>query len=263
MLITVNFSQQPPLHIAIDHNAVGRRYFELVKSNYQRSRPIFRDELKYTTEYMHKLAHQAKQIFRWNWDQVDDFASGIGAQLHKDLEVLLANGFANIPEEHDELIHELHYCLHLIQHGQDHRKQRQGWFQIEWYNDEGFDLDSDFEFSPELRVGQVRLQNPFVGHGPWQLWVEQDFINISQTCKFHTFVKPGFNIAHSDKTFTEFDQLIEKIKIHAPEFVELHGVEKIRHYTGHPVIGQVTNVDDLLQVKRAPLLTLESLEFND
>jgi hypothetical protein len=262
MIITVDFEQHPPLYIKIQETEVGYRYFNLVRSNYQQSLPVFRDELKYTTEYMYELAHRAKQAFNWNWDDVTDFASGIGAQLHKDLETLLAQGFRHIPEEYDELVHELHYCLHLIQHGQPNR--RTGWFQIEWYNDEGFDLDPEFEFSLELRAGDVRLQNPFVGHGPLQMWQEQDFINISQTCRFHTFVKPGINIAHSpQKLFAEFDQLIEKFQKHDPEFVKQHGVEKIKHYTGHPVIGQIINVDELLAIKNSSLLTLKGLRFND
>ena len=131
MIITVDFEQHPPLYIKIQETEVGYRYFNLVRSNYQQSLPVFRDELKYTTEYMYELAHRAKQAFNWNWDDVTDFASGIGAQLHKDLETLLAQGFRHIPEEYDELVHELHYCLHLIQHGQPNR--RTGWFQIEWY----------------------------------------------------------------------------------------------------------------------------------
>jgi hypothetical protein len=262
MLITVNFEQQPSLRIKIQDTEIGHRYFNLVQTNYQNSFPVFRDELKYTPEYMMELVQQAKQSFDWNWDNVTDFALGIGAQLHKDLEILLAQGFSNIPEEYDELVHELHYCLHLIQHGR--LKQRSSWFQIEWYNDDGFDLDTDFEFSLGLKPGDVRLQNPFVGHGPLQMWQEQDFINISQTCRFHTFVKPGINIAHSpQKLFTEFDQLIEKFQKNDPEFVEQHGVEKIKHYTGHPIIGQVINVDDLLSIKNSPVLKLKELLFDE
>jgi hypothetical protein len=262
MIITVNFDQQPPLYIKIQDTDIGYRYFKLVESNYQKEHPIFRDELKYTPEYMYELADCARKTFDWNWDNVTDFASGIGAQLHKDLEALLARGFSHIPEEYDELVHELHYCLHLIQHGQPNC--RTGWFQIEWYNDEGFDLDPAFEFKPELQTGDVRLQNPFVGHGPLQMWQEQDFINISQTCRFHTFVKPGINIAHSpQKLFTEYNQLIEQFQKNDPAFVKQHGVEKIKHYTGHPVIGKIINISDLLVIKNSPQLTLKDLEFND
>ena len=262
MIITVNFDQQPSLYIKIQDSDVGYNYFNLVKDNYQRSLPVFRDELKYTTEYMHELVHLAKKAFNWDWHNVTDFASGIGSQLHKDIETLLSQGFSNIPEEHDELVHELHYCLHLIQHGQSN--VRKAWFQIEWYNDEGFDLSPDFEFKPELHIGDVRLQNPFVGHGPLQMWQEQDFINISQTCRFHTFVKPGINIAHTaHPLFTSFDQLIYQFQKNNPEFVKQHGVEKIKHYTGHPIIGRVTNIDDLLTIKSSPQLTLKSLQFND
>jgi hypothetical protein len=262
MIITVNFDQQPPLYIKIQDTDVGQQYFELVKSNYQKASPVYRDAAKYTSKYMRQLAQQAQQAFGWNWHNVSDYSDGIGAQLHKDLEILLQQGFENIPEQHDDLVHELHYCLHLIQHG--NKLQRPGWLQIEWYNDEGFDLDPNFKFSLELKIGDVRLQNPFVGHGPWQMWMEQDFGNISQTCKFHTFVKPGINIAHSPyELFTQFDQLIAQFQKNDPQFVELHGIEKIKNYTGHPVIGHILNIDDLLTVKNAPTLTLKELKFND
>jgi hypothetical protein len=63
--------------------------------------------------------------------------------------------------------------------------------------------------------------------------------------------------------FTEFDQLIEQFQKHDPEFVKQHGIEKIKHYIGHPVIGQVINVDNLLTIKNSSLLTLKGLRFND
>ncbi len=262
MIITVTFCQHPSLYIKIQNTEVGCRYFNLIKSNYHKDKPIFRDELKYTTEYMIELAHQARKIFNWKWPVVPDFSQGIAPYLHKDLETLLKNGFSQIPEEYDELVHELHYCLHLTQH-KLHNNSRSSWFQIEWYNDEGFELDPEFKFSLKLNKGDVRLQNPFVGHGPLQMWHEQDFINISQTCKFHTFVKPGMNIIHSaSRPFTKFDQLIEKFQQHDPNFVEYHGVDKIKHYTGHPVIGKVINTDDLEAIKNsATLLTLKELNF--
>lgn len=262
MIITVNFQNQAPLYLEIRNSEVGRRYFELVKSNYQKSKPIYRDELKYTPEYIYQLAAKARTAFGWNWDQVTDFSSGIAPYLHKDLEVLLAQGFEKIPEKYDDLIHELHYCLHLIQHKPGEKRTRNSWFQIEWYNDEGFELDPEFRFQTQLQVGDVRFQNPFVGHGPWQMWREQDFLNITQTCKFHTFVKPGINIVHTAQPgVTEVDQLIEKFKQHDPVFVQTHGVEKIRRYIGHPIIGRVINLNDLRQIKQEPILTLASLGF--
>jgi hypothetical protein len=96
------------------------------------------------------------------------------------------------------------------------------------------------------------------------MYNERDFINISQTCKFHTFVKPGINISISDFpeiTFT--DKIIRLFKQHDPAFVEQHGEEKIRHYTGYPLIGHITNLDSLEQCLSADILVLDSLSFED
>lgn len=261
MKIRVNFKNYPGLDCTIQNTPVGQKYFSLVRENYQQSFPVYRDELKYTPEYFRELALQAAVVFGWNWHQYASAQNGIGAVLHKDLEKLLAQGFENIPEQYDNLIHELHYALHLNQHG-DFHNARTSWFQIEWYNDSGFELDPDFEFQPCLHRGDIKLQNPFVGHGPLQMWMEQDFINIEQTCKFHTFVKPGINIAHTYKhSIDDFDKLIEKFQQHAPNFVAQHGVDKIRRYTGYPVVGHVDDIDLLNQLKNSPVLELQSLEF--
>jgi hypothetical protein len=262
MRIVIKFRDQPPLFAELNNTETAEKYFNLIRKNYLESKPIFRDSLHYTEKYMNQLATRAKDIFGWNWDEIDDYSSGIGPQLHKDLEKLLVNGFDNIPAEHDELIHELHYCLHLVQHGKK-STTRASWLQIEWYNDDGFELDPTFKFSPELPFGSVKLQNPFVGHGPWQMWTEQDFINISQTCKFHTFVKPGINVAVKHEKSVDLDKLILNFETYDPEFVKLHGREKIIHYTGHPIVGKITNLDDLHTVNQSTSLQLESLEFNE
>lgn len=260
MIIVVRFRDQPPLQLRIHDTRVGQRYFDLVQHNYQQSMPVYRNLTKYTKEYLQELAHQARAAFDWDWDQVDDFESGIAPQLHKDLELLLANGFEHIPEQYDNLVHELHYCLHLNQSPCKHTHT--SWLQIEWYNDEGFDLEYEFEFQKTFKFGDVKLQNPFVGHGPWQLWCEQDFANISQTCKFHNWVKPGINIASRDfLTVSNVDEIVRVFEQHDPEFVRLHGADKIKHYTGYPVIGQVINLQDLQQISQQHNLIFDSLEF--
>ena len=265
MRITIKFRDQPPLFIELNNSVTAEKYFYLARKNYRESPPIFRDPLLYTEEYMYQLAVRARDAFNWKWDEVTDYTTGVGPQLHKDLEKLLINGFNNIPAEYDELIHELHYCLHLIQHNKNSksRTSRSKWLQIEWYNDDGFELDPNFKFSSSLSFGSVRLQNPFVGHGPRQMWIEQDFINISQTCKFHTFVKPGINVAIGHTTAVDLDKLISKFEMHDPEFVKIHGREKIIHYTGHPIVGKISNIDDLRTVNKSKFLQLESLEFNE
>ena len=263
MRIVIKFRDQPPLFVELNNTDTAEKYFYLIRKNYLKSMPIFRDSLNYTEEYMNQLATRAKDIFGWKWDEISDYSSGIGPQLHKDLEKLLANGFDNIPAEYDELIHELHYCLHLVQHGIK-STIRGSWLQIEWYNDDGFELDPNFKFSLDLPFGSVKLQNPFVGHGPSQMWKEQDFINISQTCKFHNFVKPGINVAIiNHDTSIDLDKLISKFETHDPEFVKLHGREKIIHYTGYPIVGKISNLDDLYTVNLSKSLQLESLEFDE
>jgi hypothetical protein len=267
MKIQINFKNFSGLECCIQDTELGKKYFSLVKENYQQSFPIYREELKYTPEYFQHLAMQAKKEFGWNWTDSDIKQIGVGALLHKDLEILLLNGFENISEKHDNLIHELHYALHLNQHksySTSTRGNQTTWFQIEWYNDSGFELDTNFKFEKELKMGAVKLQNPFVGHGPLQMWFEQDFNNIEQTCKFHTLVRPGINVVHTDTQQTpDINKIISKFQAHAPAFVKKHGVEKIQRYIGYPVIGWVENLDVLQQLKLASHLELHNLEFYD
>lgn len=261
MKIQINFKNFSGLECVIQDTQIGRQYFLLVQQNYQQSFPIYREELNYTPEYFYNLARQAATAFGWGWSEYDIAQVGIGALLHKDLEILLADGFRNIPEQYDNLIHEIHYALHLNQHGM-YQGQRTSWFQVEWYNDSGFDLTTDFTLEQNLKVGDVKLQNPFVGHGPLQMWLEQDFINVDQTCKFHNFVRPGINVVHTcPHPPVDQDEIIAAFQTHAPEFVRKHSVEKIQHYIGYPVIGHVEDIDLLLQLKKSANLELHSLEF--
>lgn len=265
MKIRINFKNFPGLDCTIQDTVTGHCYFSLVKENYQQCFPVYREELKYTPEYFQQLAHRAAHTFGWNWSKHDIKRSGVGALLHKDLELLLINGFENVPKEHDDLIHEIHYALHLTQHriySGPVRGHQTSWFQIEWFNDSGFELGTDFEFERNLAMGAIKLQNPFVGHGPLQMWFERDFINVDQTCKFHTFVKPGINVVHTCPYPTpDVNKIVSKFQTHAPEFVARHGRDKIIHYTGYPVIGCVDNLDLLMHLKQTVNLELGNLEF--
>jgi hypothetical protein len=261
--IDLKFINQPVLHLSIDDTEIGKQYVNLVKENYKNQKPVFRDRIKYTVDYMYTLAKEASEKLGWDW-QADSYTIANTALLHKDLEELLGStGFDNVPAEYDNLLHELHYCLHIIQDNKEHTA-RDGWLQIEWYNDEGFALDENFTFSKQLKFGDVKLQNPWVGHGPLQIYSEQDFTKISQTCKFHNFVKSGINVVISDfPEFNDMDRLLEEFQAHDPEFVKLHGIDKIIHYTGYPIIGRVLNLDDLKIITLLPSLEFEGLSFNE
>lgn len=258
--ILIKFIDQPVLELLINSDSIGQLYFNLVQENYRIEKPIFRDRLNYTVDYMHQLSIQAKEFLGWDW-YAEYYSIENTAILHKAIEELVGSGFDNVPAEYDNLIHELHYCLHIIQDGQVSKK-RDGWLQLEWYNDSGFELGQDYQFSRGLKFGDVKLQNPWVGHGPLQLFLEKDFTNISQTCKFHNFVKPGINIVIQEfEDFTDTDALISMFLEHDPAFVTKHGIETIISYIGYPVIGQINNLNDLQQVVNSSRLELDWINF--
>lgn len=260
MKFLVKFKNFDQLICNIDDTNVGEKYYELTKKTYQEEFPVYRDRPKFTKKYMSELAIVVNQQLGWSWDFRDTSIKHT-AQMHKDIETLLMEGFSKIPAELDHVIHDLHYGLHILQHNIE--PNRLGWLQIEWYNDVGFDMEL-FPFKHKLELGDVKLQNPYVGHGPLQIYLEQDFQQISQTCKFHDFVKPGINIVTvTEDEFTDFDDLLSKFKQHDPAFVARHSSKKIVDYTGYPVIGQVENIDLLEQIiSYNSVLELESIEFD-
>ena len=260
MKFLVKFKNFDQLVCNINNTSVGKKYYKLTKKTYQEEFPIYRDRPKFTKKYMSKLATIVNQQLGWSWD-LRDTSIKHTAQMHKDIETLLMEGFSQIPAELDHVIHDLHYGLHILQHNIE--PNRLGWLQIEWYNDVGFDMEL-FPFKHKLELGDIKLQNPYVGHGPLQVYLEQDFQQINQTCKFHDFVKPGINIVTvTEDEFTDFDDLLSKFKQHDPAFVDQHSSKKIVNYTGYPVIGQVENIDLLKQIiSYDSTLELESIEFD-
>ena len=259
--IYITFRNLPTLHLSIQDTELGNRYVELVKQNYQQQFPMFRDTAKYTIDYMRTLVQRAHRLLGWDWSR-DFYNPQIATLLHKDVEALLGvGGFSNVREEEDELLHEIHYCLHLIQ--SPRHKPRQGWLQIEWYNDNGFTLSENFQFTKLMKFGDVKLQNPYVGHHPLQIYLEKDFSAISQTCKLHDFVKPGINIVVEDFNHNVDDDIvIQHLRAYDASFVAAHSEEKIRKFIGYPVIGRVVNQHELIEVLKAPVLELESITFD-
>jgi hypothetical protein len=257
--IVIKFKNQPELNIVLDDNSTVDAWVELFKKNYQQEFPIFRDQKKYTLAYLNQLALQAKNELNWNCE-TDIKSIEDTIRLHKNLETMLANGFNSIPAEYDNLIHELHFCLHKAEYidirSQTNNRQ---WLQIEWFNDDGVPLDLTFEHIRKLKFGDIRLQNPYVGHIPLQVYDQNDYENIFQTCKFHDFVRPGLYIHTGSPMFDiNLDEYIAWWQTNASEFVIQHGMNKILHYTGHPVIGRVTNLNDLeIVVNSNDILELE------
>jgi hypothetical protein len=259
----ITFRGYPTLTVDINNTELGRRYYNLVKANYSKQFPSYRDRIRYTPEYMLELAQQAKTAFGWQWS-FDQYDLSITPQLHRDLERLLGEtGFADIPAEYDNLLNELHYCLHIVQHP-DIVRTRNGVMQIEWFNDDSFDLDSDFEFSTSIDFGDIVFQNPYVGHSPAQIYNEQDYSNLDSACRFPNRVKPGVVIAITNPHTIDRQAVLHEFERHNPAFVAQHTVEKILHYTGFPVIGRVLNINDLRTIVDAPdPIALELIEFDE
>jgi hypothetical protein len=261
MYLSIEFSNSTVLKVNLAPTPLGADYQRLVHSNYNEKFPTYRDKIKYDSEYLLTLALQAKTAFGWDWD-LPEYNLSVTPSLHRDLERLLGQtGFSNVPEEYDNLLHELHYCLHIVQHP-DLVHTRIGQLQIEWFNDTGFMLPADFEFSTQIKFGDCLLQNPYVGHGPVQINNENDWESLDQVCKFHTFVKPGIVIYTGPNFEIDRNRILDKFKQHNPAFVKKHTEETILYYTGFPTIGQVENVHDLTQLVNDPLpINLTKIEF--
>lgn len=257
----VKFQDQPELICQLDDTDLANRYYDLLYQQYhEEPDAIFRDQQRYDIPYFLKLAHRANSELGWNWFR-DHYDLSVTTVLHKQLEQYLAQGYENIPERHDELLNELHFALHAIESG----SQRNNWLQIEWYNDKGFAITEDeYPGKITLDFGDIRLQNPYVGHHPLYLYQQRDSINIIQTCRFHDFAKPGINltIVHNEN-LEKFDQshYLDWFRTYGADFLKLHSESTLLKYTGHPVVGRIINLDDLQKVVDTPKLFFERLVF--
>jgi hypothetical protein len=238
MKITVKFHDQPDLDIKVNDTETGRVYYELTRQQLQQQQPFYKDTSLYTPEHMIELAHRAKEAFGWDWFS-DSYDTSITARLHKDLENSVGKlGFESIPEEYDQLLYDLHHCLHSIQYGKT-KPRREEHMQIEWLTDTSCPLPESFEFSEISNFGDLILINPYVGHNPLQIFRENDWTSINTTCRFHDIVKPSIVITQGFRI--RKDTIVNEFKQRVPEFVARHGEEKIRYYSGVAVIGHVTN----------------------
>ena len=259
MKILVEFDNQPVLEINVDDTETGRAYFDLCKKQNQIQPPFYRDTANYTPEYMIELAYKAKEAFNWSWLS-DHYDISITAQLHKDLENYAGQlGFDQIPEQYDQLLYDLHHCLHAIQFGKTVSGRFDN-FQIEWLTDKFIPLPKSFEFVEQTQYGDLLLINPYVGHNPLQIYRERDFSSLTTTCCFHNIVKPGIVLTNEEKISK--DKILAEFIQQDPDFVKLHGQDKIRYYSGAAVIGRTTNINVLTQLKQFKgILKLKQVGF--
>jgi hypothetical protein len=276
--LSIYFKDFPPLLVQLDNNKVAHQWKKLFVDNYSQQMPICRSgKKKYTLAYLNELVAEANEKLHWNYSTSIASADDT-VELHKNIEQICANGFKNIPSAYDNLIHEMHFCIHVVESSAilapvTYTKPTVtttpvnkvqtiasvnkvqtiapvAVLQIEWFNDDGFALDKSFKFKLNLEVGDIKLQNPFVGHGPLQIYRYNDWSNVFQTCRFHDFVRPGINLLTRVRDNTDIldGSYEEWWQTNATEFVSQHGMEKIWHYTGHPVIGRTLNVSDVIAV---------------
>jgi len=256
------FENSAPIQVQLDDTSLGNRYYNLIKSVYEDdTNVIFRDQKYYTLDVFRSLAFKAKKELGWIWN-IDDLSTSNLTLLHKDIEKLVGSGYDNIPAEHDELVHEIHYALHALD-CDDNNNGRGAWLQLEWYNSSGFAITQE-EYPGKIacKFGDIKLQNPFVGHNPLFLYKQNDYTAIEQTCKFHNLCKPGINILISDYNLKYNEQdYYTWFNTHCPEFIQKHSWKTIQAYTGEAVVGKVLNTDVLHDLLQKPYLTFKKFDF--
>jgi hypothetical protein len=262
MKIDLYFKNHPALNIRVDDTPTGRIYYDLVKEHYLKEKPFYKDNIKWTPAYLIELAKIAKQELGWNW-LADEYTLDLTAQLHKDLEYSVGRvGFENMPEEYDWLLYDLHHCLHSVQFGKT-EPARTCNLQLEWLTDASRPLPEDFEFVTQVRTGDLILINPYVGHNPLQLYMENDFSDLESTCRFHDKIKPAIVLTSMSDTINQ-QQILQKFIDEDPVFVEKHTAERILYYTGVARVGAVENISDYQSViASANELTFDRLEFDE
>ena len=266
--LIIKFKNIGELHIEFLDLPFIENFVKLCNKHYVYQKPIVRDYKNYDIELLKKLANQSKDLLGWNWIKTDDQYNDLAVttQLHKDLEKFLSNGYNNIPDGYDQLLHDLHVSLHSAQ---GHHSQSS--IQLEWFDDDGFPLnDHDLEFINDNTLGAVMLQNPYVGHPPSWVYGQNDHTNVWQTCRFHDFVRPGIVIkltGNIEKTVVPYskkqqDNYIKWFQDVAPDFLAHHGNEKMLRNQGSPIIGYVTNNQLLLELKKQNSIEFEYLSFD-
>ena len=261
-MFSIVYEDCKPLKVQLDNTTLSDRYLALLEDTYNNTpNAICRDPKYYTLDVLKQLAVEASNAFDWNWDTTNVSLDN-RTLMHKDIENLVGNGYENIPEEYDELVHNIHFGLHAIESDNN----RGPWLQIEWWNDDGFKiLPEEYPAKIYCEFGDIKLQNPFVGHNPLFVYGQNDYRDVDLTCKFHDFCKPGINIIIHEyySGINDYDE--EKYKTwfytNAQSFVEKYSWETILAYTGEPVVGRVTNLDVLEEILEKPYLKFKELVF--
>mgnify|MGYP003116124053 FL=1 len=258
--IIINFQTHGPIHIQLEESRTAELFAGLLQKNLSREKPIWRDPMKYTLGYFKTLCMEVKEKLGWDWN-MEGFSMESTVHFHKDIEDFLEKeqSFRKIPGELQNLLHEAHYCIHIIQY-MNNKNPRGAFLQFEWFNDDYIDLPLDKEFSRQVDVGDIILQNPYVGHPPIQCFCDDDYKNISRTCAYHDRILPGLKIV----TYTSNIRFsIEKYKKwwndNCKEFVAKEGMDQILKYTGFPVIGKVNNIEHLKTIINEKSLALEGI----
>jgi hypothetical protein len=157
-------------------------------------------------------------------------------------------------------LHEAHYCIHNIQYT-NNKNPRGAFLQFEWFNDDYVDLPLDKEFSHQVDVGDIVLQNPYVGHPPIQCFCDDDYKNISRTCAYHDRILPGLKIVTKNGIGFSIEKYKKWWNDNCKEFVAKEGMDQILKYTGFPVIGKVNNIEHLKTIINEKSLALEGIKI--
>ena len=259
--IKIDFDKFSTLELNIENTETGLLYCDLVKQNLAKEQWQWRDPLKYDEQYFDTLCQQVKEELGWDWIQ-KGYSMEQTVKMHKFIENMLekTESFKNIPGKQQNLIHEAHFCIHIIQHG--NREYRSPAIQIEWFNDSSVPLPLDKHFSTSIEVGDVVLQNPYVGHPPINCYQHNDYESIDRTCQFHDIIKPGIKIQTMSWAGYDQEDYISWWKTKCPDYYNINK-DKLLHYTGWPVVGKVIDIDLLQSIMYEKELNIKNIQVYD
>lgn len=256
----IKFKNFKSLALTFDNNSSVDTWKKLFLNDLKTGLPIYRDAKKYTPEFLNGVYKDLCDGLGWERLELNSLENTVLA--HKNLEVFLEKGFEHVPEEWDQHLHDFHYGLHLQENLNFKPCESRPNIQLEWFNDVSEPLGDDFKHTLTTGFGDIHMLYPHVGSSPTKLFLQNDHHDAEQTCRFHDVIKSGFTIltkgseAHEENSMNGYKQWWIT---NAPEFVEKHGMEKLLHYAGYPVMGKVRNLDVLEEIAE----TNEILELED